>query len=249
MPTLIGIPAGKMIRLSSITSTDQLGLSRLTESYAFASSEIDTFRTRIKNISTYDSIMQFVYPLPSTKYPYLTVDSSEFTEEYGGIFQTTIQYVGILKTTVAPSGDLSWLPPAIQRIQPAPNSYPNYIKVLVDFIHYSDQGIPELSVISKYGQGTSLPTTINGTNLYRAIAPPVTIDEVQRRLNADLAIKRAVTYAIGFKPRSTAIGSRTENVYIGMACTSHFSERIGKYFFKITNTYEDAEVVVSPTLG
>jgi hypothetical protein len=42
---------------------------------------------------------------------------------------------------------------------------------------------------------------------------------------------------------------RTENVYIGMACTSHFSERIGKYFFKITNTYEDAEVVVSPTLG
>lgn len=242
MPTLIGIPSGKMIRLSSITSTDQLGLSRLTETYALASSEIDTFRTRIKNISTYDSIMQFVHPLPSTKYPYLTVDSSEFTEEYGGISQATIQYVGILKTTVAASGDLSWLPPAIQRIQPAPNSSPNFIKVLVDFIHYSDQGIPELSVISRYGVGTSLPTAINGTNLYRAIAPPVTIGEVQRSLDADLAIKRAVIYATGFKPRS--IGRRTENVYIGMACTSHFSERIGKYFFKITNTYEDAEVVV-----
>jgi hypothetical protein len=191
--------------------------------------------------------MQFVYPLPSTKYPYLTVDSSEFTEEYGGISRATIQYVGILKTTVAASGDLSWLPPAIQRIQPAPNSYPNYIKVLVDFIHYSDQGIPELSTISKYGVGTSLPTTINGTNLYRAIAPPVTIDEVQRSLNVDLAVKRAVIYAKGFSP--LPIGRRTVNVYIGMACTSHFSERIGKYFFKITNTYEDAEVVVSPTIG
>lgn len=242
MPTLIGIPAGKMIRLSSITSTDQLGLSRLTETYALASSEIDTFRTRIKNISTYDSIMQFVNPIPSTKYPYLTVDSSEFTEEYGGISQATIQYVGILKTTVAASGDLSWLPPAIRRIQPAPNSSPNFIKVLVDFIHYSDQGIPELSTISKYGAGTSLPATINGTNLYRAIAPPVTIGEVQRSLDADLAVKRAVIYAKGFSP--IKIGRRTENVYIGMACTSHFSERIGKYFFKITNTYEDAEVVV-----
>ena len=242
MPTIIGIPAGKMIRISSITSTDQLGLSRLTENYALASSEIDTFRTRIKNISTYDSIMQFVHPLPSTKYPYLTVDSSEFTEEYGGIFQATIQYVGILKTTVAASGDLSWLPPAIQRIQPAPSSPPNYIKVLVDFIHYSDQGIPELSVINKYGVGTSLPTTINGTNLYRAIAPPFTIGDVQRRLDADLASKRAVIYAKGFKPKP--IERLTENVYIGMACTSHFSERIGKYFFKITNTYEDAEVVV-----
>jgi hypothetical protein len=242
MPTLIGIPAGKMIRISSITSTDQLGLSRLTENYALASSEIDTFRTRIKNISTYDSIMQFVHPLPSTKYPYLTVDSSEFTEEYGGIFQATIQYVGILKTTVAASGDLSWLPPAIQRIQPAPSSSPNYIKVLVDFIHYSDQGIPELSVINKYGAGTSLPTTINGTNLYRAIALPFTIGDAQRRLDADLASKRAVIYAQGFKPKP--IGRLTENVYIGMACTSHFSERIGKYFFKITNTYEDAEVVV-----
>jgi len=242
MPTLIGIPAGKMIRISSITSTDQLGLSRLTENYALASSEIDTFRTRIKNISTYDSIMQFVHPLPSTKYPYLTVDSSEFTEEYGGIFQATIQYVGILKTTVAASGDLSWLPPAIQRIQPAPSSSPNYIKVLVDFIHHSDQGIPELSTISKYGIGTSLPTTINGTNLYRAIAPPFTIDDVKRRLDADLDARRAVIYATGFKPKP--IGRLTENVYIGMACTSHFSERIGKYFFKITNTYEDAEVVV-----
>ena len=242
MPTIIGIPAGKMIRISSITSTDQLGLSRLTENYALASSEIDTFRTRIKNISTYDSIMQFVHPLPSTKYPYLTVDSSEFTEEYGGIFKATIQYVGILKTTVAASGDLSWLPPAIQRIQPAPSSSPNYIKVLVDFIHYSDQGIPELSVINKYGAGTSLPTTINGTNLYRAIAPPFTIGDVQRRLDVDLASKRAVIYAQGFKAKP--IGRLTENVYIGMACTSHFSERIGKYFFKITNTYEDAEVVV-----
>ena len=242
MPTIIGIPAGKMIQVSSATSTDQVGFSRLTESYAFASSEIDTFRTRIKNISTYDSIMQFVHPLPSTKYPYLTVDSSEFTEDYGGISRATIQYVGILKTTVAPSGDLSWLPPAIQRIQPAPNSSPNFIKVLVDFIHYSDQGIPELSVISKYGIGTSLPTTINGTNLYRAIAPPVTISEVQRRLDADLAVKRAVIYAKGFSP--IVIGRLTESVYIGMACTSHFSERIGKYFFRITNTYEDADVIV-----
>lgn len=247
MATIIGIPTGKMIRVSSITSTDQLGLSRLTESYAFASSEIDTFRTRIKNISTYDSIMQFVHPLPSTKYPYLTVDSSDFTEDYGGISKATIQYVGILKTTVARSGDLSWLPPAIQRIQPAPSSPPNYIKVLVDFIHYSDQGIPELGTITKYGRGTILPLTINGTDLYRAISPPFTISDVQRRLNDALAATRSVIYAQGFTPKP--INLNTERVYIGMACTSHFSERIGKYFFKITNTYEDAEVDVRPSIG
>jgi hypothetical protein len=51
-----------------------------------------------------------------------------------------------------------------------------------------------------------------------------------------------VIYAKGYTPGP--IGRISENVYIGMACTSHFSERIGKYFFKITNTYEDAEVVV-----
>lgn len=129
MPTLIGIPAGKMIRTSSSEAADNLGLVRLTENYAFATSEIATFRARLKNMSIHKDVMAFVYPTPTILYPLVTIESSDITEDFGGISRASVNYTGILVT--ASSANLyntplntSWLPPAIQRLQPLA-SYPN----------------------------------------------------------------------------------------------------------------------------
>jgi hypothetical protein len=231
MLTIIGIPAGKMIRTSVISDTDDLGLTRLTETYAFATSEFQTFRTRLINFTPYNDVMTYVYPIPSTTYPYVVIETASVTEDVGGISMATVQYVGILKPTRASSGDISWLPPAKQRLQPFTGRF-NSVSVIVDFIYYTDVEPKDLRLVQAYGIGSLLPTTINGTTLYKSTTPPFLqedkpVDEKQIFYRSDAKIA---------PPPSPTFSKR---VYIGMACAAHFSERIG-LFYKVTNTYQDS---------
>jgi len=231
MPTIIGIPAGKMIRTSVNSDTDNLGLTRLTESYAFATSEFQTFRTRLINRTPYDTIMNYVYPAPATTYPYVIVESASISEEAGGISMATVQYLGILKATRASTGDYSWLPPAKQRIQPIATDE-NGVSVIVDFIYYSDSSSPELDMIRKYGTGTSLPVSVNGLNLYRSVKSPYYYEEKPN----EFLITSSSAVVFGSQGSSYR--------YFGMLCVSHFSEQVG-LFFRITNTYQDCARIVS----
>jgi len=235
MTNIIGIPAGKMIRTSSSEAVDNLGLVRLTENYAFATSEIATFRARLKNLSIHKDVMAFVYPTPTILYPLVTIESSDITEGAGGITTASINYTGILVT--ASSANLyntplntSWLPPAIQRLQPLA-SYPNPVQVIVDFIYYSPLPNPEQILIQSFGSGAALPPTINGTSLYQSLAAPY--KEEQDRNRGDDYIYREGSV----RPPN----SYTRFEYYGMRCVAHFSEKIG-LFFKVTNTYQDCSL-------
>jgi len=233
MISIIGIPSGKMIRNSVISDIDVLGLTRLTESYSFATSEFQTFRTRIANLTPYNTIMGYVYPTPTTTYPYVVIDSANITEEVGGISSVVIQYVGILKPTRASFGDTSWLPPAKQKL--LPGSSPINPAVVIDFIYYSDSGSPELDILKKFSIRTELPQTINGTSLYRSPVAPY------RRSVRPSAL---ATYAlIGAASRLVPGATVGLEIYLGLICSSHFSERTG-LFYKITNRYEDTGIVV-----
>ena len=235
MPTIIGIPAGKMIRTSVVSDTDDLGLTRLTETYAFATSEFQTFRTRLINLTPYNTVMNYVYPSPTTTYPYVVIDSVSISEEVGGISTATVQYLGILKATRASIGDTSWLPPAKQRLQPH-NGAENPVSVIVDFIYYSDSLSPELDMIKKYGTGTSLPSSVNGLNLYRSIKAPY-YREVAASEFGETDFGQVVFSGVASSFR-----------YYGMLCVSHFSERVG-LFYKVTNTYQDSAFVVDSSGG
>jgi len=226
MANIVGIPAGKMIRTSVISDTDDLGLTRLTETYAFATSEFQTFRTRLINFTPYNTIMSYVSPTPSTNYPYVLIESVNVAEEMGGISRATVQYHGILKSGTASIGDTSWLPPAKQRIQPFESSL-NPLSIIVDFIYYSDSVSPELDLVKKYGKDTSLPLSINGTNLYRSITAPYKQES-----------EFVAGFQAGLQPNSRPATSLLIYSYLGMLCTSHFSERKG-LFFRVTNTYQD----------
>jgi len=235
MPTIIGIPSGKMIRTSSSEAADNLGLVRLTESYAFATSEIATFRATLKNMSIHKDVMAFVYPTPTVLYPLVTIESSDITEGFGGIATASVNYTGILVT--ASSANLyntplntSWLPPAIQRLQPLSSS-PNPVQVIVDFIYYSPLPNPEQNLIQSFGFGAALPLAINGTSLYQSLASPYK-EERDRNPNRESLLREGV-----FLPPN--IYTRFE--YYGMRCVAHFSEKIG-LFFKVTNTYQDSSI-------
>jgi len=244
MPNIIGIPAGKMIRTSVISDTDDLGLTRLTETYAFATSEFQTFRTRLINFTPYNDVMAYVYPTPSTTYPYVVVETASITEDAGGISMATVQYVGILKPTKASSGDISWLPPAKQRLQPFGGSnlgrY-NNVSVIVDFIYYSDVEPRDLRLIQAYGIGSLLPTTINGTTLYKSTTPPFV---VENNSNEGNRFEKQIYYRSDLKTAPPPSPTYFKQVYIGMACTAHFSERVG-LFYKVTNTYQDSGYLTS----
>lgn len=230
MPTLIGIPSGKMIRTSVNSDTDDLGFSRLTESYAFASSQLNTFQARFKNLTPYNTIMSFVDPLPTTTYPYVVIESASIDEDSGGISRATIQYVGILKTSTASRGDTSWLPPPKERLEPrlVGELFPNNVSVTLDFIYFSDSPTPSLDLIQKYGERTLLPVSINGVNLsYRSVGPFSTQ-------------KRVVFGRYGFEAIDPTQNSAPDDfVYYGMLCSSHFSQRLG-LFYKVTNKYQDS---------
>lgn len=234
MPTIIGIPAGKMIRTSSSEAADNLGLVRLTENYAFATSEIATFRARLKNMSIHKDVMAFVYPTPTILYPLVTIESSDITEDLGGIATASVNYTGILVT--ASSANLyntplntSWLPPAIQRLQPFA-SYQNPVQVIVDFIYYSPLPNPEQVLIQSFGSGAALPLSINGTSLYQSLAAPY--------IEQSPPTRRGVILREG---AISAPKSYAKFEYYGMRCVAHFSEKIG-LFFKVTNTYQDCSL-------
>jgi hypothetical protein len=193
--------------------------------------------------------MGYVYPAPSTRYPYVLVESVLITEDVGGISNVTIQYHGILKPTLANSGDTSWLPPVKQRLRPAENpgnavdGYKiNPITLTIDFIFYSSEPVPELDLLKKYGEGTILPTSINGTNLYRSLKAPYTIrsDRIVKNPNdrpesfrvAGSNLRRPPEVLIDLNPITVSYN------YCGMLCKSHFSDKKG-LFFSVTNTYED----------
>jgi len=228
-----------MICTSSSASSDNLGLVRLTEDYAFATSEIATFRTRLKNLTTHKDVMAFVYPSPTTLFPLVTIESSDITEEAGGISTASINYTGILVT--ASSANLyntplntSWLPPAIQRLQPFASGF-NPVQVIVDFIYYSPLPNPDQSVIKDFGFGAPLPSSINGTPLYQSLVQPFLRENVYE-----------ARYQREGTPRQPS-GNFTEEYY-GMRCVSHFSEKIG-LFFKVTNTYQDSYLYNSAQTG
>lgn len=232
MPTLIGIPSGKMIRTSVNSDTDDLGFSRLTESYAFASSELNTFHARFKNLTPYNTIMSFVHPLPTTTYPYVVIESVSITEDAGGISRAIIQYVGILKTSTASRGDISWLPPPKERLEPrlVDDIFPNKVSVILDFIYFSDSPTPSLDLIQKYGERTLLPASINGTNLlYRSVGPFRT------------ELPQIFDPFAGFVRNPSTGGQPDTFDYFGMLCASHFSQRLG-LFYKVTNKYQDSGV-------
>jgi hypothetical protein len=244
MPTIIGIPAGKMICTSSSASSDNLGLVRLTENYAFATSEIATFRTRLKNLTTHKDVMAFVHPAPTTLFPLVTIESSDITEESGGISTASVNYTGILVT--ASSANLyntplntSWLPPAIQRLQPFAAGF-NPVQVIVDFIYYSPLPNPDQSIIKDFGFGAPLPSSINGTPLYQSLVQPFT-----REIEDDAESRKALRRE-GAPTRPS--GSNVREEYYGMRCVSHFSEKIG-LFFKVTNTYQDSYSYSSAQTG
>jgi len=232
MPTIVGIPAGKMIRKSVISDTDVLGLTRLTESYAFATSEFQTFRTRLINLTPYNTVMNYVYPAPATTYPYVVIDSVSISEEAGGISTATVQYIGILKATRASTGDTSWLPPAKQKLQPSAGII-NPVSVIVDFIYYSDSEYPELDLYKRYGVGTRLPISINGFKLYRSIKEPYYREE-------DIFGPRigSLSEFTTSTPNITETNQFSVSYYYGMLCVSSFTERNG-LFLRVTNTYED----------
>jgi len=239
MPTIVGIPAGKMIRTSSGEAANNLGLVRLTENYAFATSEIATFRLSLKNMSIHKDVMAFVYPTPTILYPLVTIESSDITEGAGGITTASVNYTGILVT--ASSANLyntpfntSWLPPAIQRLQPFASN-PNPVQVIVDFIYYSPLPNPEQVLIQSFGSGAALPPSINGTSLYQSLAQPYTEERGSRLSSVGGITRQGATQA-------PATYSRFE--YYGMRCVAHFSEKIG-LFFKVTNTYQDCSLFSS----
>jgi hypothetical protein len=177
--------------------------------------------------------MGYVSPTPSTNYPYVLIESVSITEESGGISKATVQYQGILKSGTASIGDTSWLPPAKQRFQPffdaAVGITVNPVSVIVDFIYYSDGVTPELDLIKRYGEKTTLPTSINGTNLYRSVKSPYVIQE-QPFTRATTGLQAQLGFGDVFL--------RTYS-YLGMLCSSHFSERKGLFFY-VTNTYTDS---------
>jgi len=243
MPTIIGIPAGKMIRTSSSEAADNLGLVRLTENYAFATTEIATFRSRLKNMAIHKNVMAFVYPAPTTFYPLVTIESSDITEGDGGITTASVNYTGILVT--ASSANLyntpfntSWLPAAIQRLQPL-RSYPNPVQVIVDFIFYSPLPKPERVLIDSFGSGAALPSSINGTSLYQSSQLPYKSgypSSGSKKAGGPITITGSVSSDL----------FRFE--YFGMRCVSHFSEKIG-LFFKVTNTYQDCSISIGTGTG
>ena len=240
MPTIIGIPAGKMIRTSVVSDTDDLGLTRLTETYAFATSEFQTFRTRLINFTPYNTVMGYVHPTPSTSYPYVLIESVNITEDIGGISMATVQYHGILKPGTASTGDTSWLPPAKQRFQPFLNPAGitiNPVSVIVEFIYYSDGVTPELDLLRRYGEKTLLPISINGTNLYRSIKAPYRIQQQTFVIRPTLGVAGS---GIGNTLGGTFLQTYS---YLGMLCASHFSQRKGLFFY-VTNTYTDAYSVI-----
>ena len=227
MPNIIGIPAGKMIRTSVISDTDDLGFTRLTETYAFATSEFQTFRTRLINLTPYNTVMNYVYPTPSTSYPYVVIESASITENVGGLSTATVQYQGILKSTTANAGDTSWLPPAKQRIESSRATPPNFILVIVDFVYFSDSPATDLDILKKYGDGTLLPISINGTNLYRSPVAPY--------------IKESEPAPLQIPAQGASLPAPESNSeqYYGMLCISHFAQKFG-LFYRITNTYQDS---------
>jgi hypothetical protein len=181
--------------------------------------------------------MAYVYPTPSTTYPYVVVETANITEDAGGISMATVQYVGILKPTKASSGDISWLPPAKQRLQPFTGRF-NSVSVIVDFIYYTDVEPKDLRLVQAYGIGSLLPTGINGTTLYKSIVAPFTEENMRNRINT--YGKRIEYYRSDAKIAPSLVGEiYSKQVYIGMGCVSHFSERIG-LFYKVTNTYQDS---------
>jgi hypothetical protein len=228
-----------MIRTSSIEAADNLGLVRLSENYAFATSEIATFRARLKNMSIHKDVMAFVYPTPTILYPLVTIESSDITEGLGGITTASVNYTGILVT--ASSANLyntplntSWLPPAIQRLQPLASS-PNPVQVIVDFIYYSPLPNPEQTLIQSFGSGAPLPRTINGASLYQSLALPY-IEDTRGSRRVETLREGAISAPQAY--------SRFQ--YFGMLCVSHFSEKIG-LFFKVTNTYQDCSAYSAST--
>jgi hypothetical protein len=183
--------------------------------------------------------MAFVYPSPTTLFPLVTIESSDITEEAGGISTASVNYTGILVT--ASSANLyntplntSWLPPAIQRLQPFASGF-NPVQVIVDFIYYSPLPNPDQSIIKDFGFGAPLPPSINGTPLYQSLVQPF-----KREGNPRNELQREGT------PRQPS-GNFTEEYY-GMRCVSHFSEKIG-LFFKVTNTYQDSHLYNSAQFG
>ena len=240
MPTIIGIPAGKMIRTSSSEAADNLGLVRLTENYAFATTEIATFRSRLKNMAIHKNVMAFVYPTPTTFYPLVTIESSDITEGDGGITTASVNYTGILVT--ASSANLyntpfntSWLPAAIQRLQPLVSN-PNPVQVIVEFIFYSPLPNPEQVLINSFGSGAALPSSINGTSLYQSVQPP-SIGQ-----NGNIKQDGALD------PTGYLNTQYARFEYYGMRCVSHFSEKIG-LFFRVTNTYQDCSLFIGKGAG
>ena len=255
MPTIIGIPAGKMIRTSSSEAADNLGLVRLTENYAFATSEIATFRARLKNMATHKNVMAFVYPTPTILYPLVTIESSDITEGSGGIATASVNYTGILVT--ASSANLyntplntSWLPPALQRLQPYASA-PNPVQVIVDFIFYSPLPNPEQVLIQSFGSGAGLPTSINGTSLYASLASPYKSNSGTGSETTRQTIDRSISLQKGsgnLQEKSANPPVRSSYRYYGMRCVSHFSEKVG-LFFKVTNTYQDCSSFSSTGSG
>jgi hypothetical protein len=176
--------------------------------------------------------MGYVYPTPSTNYPYVLIESVSITEDSGGISKATVQYHGILKSGTASIGDTSWLPPAKQRFQPAVGGV-NPLSVIVDFIYYSDGVTPELDLLKRYGEGTILPASINGTNLYRSLKSPYVVEEKIIVIQASFGVA-------GSAVKSVYPGTFIQTyLYLGMLCSSHFSERKGLFFY-VTNTYTDS---------
>ena len=231
MPNIIGIPTARMIQTSVVSNTDDLGLTRLTETYAFQTGEFQRFRGLLQNQTPYNEVMNYVYPNQSTSYPYVVIDSVNISQEAGGISSATVQYLGILREEIR-TGETtsSWLPPAKQRIQPI-NTKENGVAVVVDFIYYSQGGSPDLDLIRNYGTRTSLPLSINRQNLYRSVKTPYTYEINPRNF--------------GVSSDGTLVAQTSSSyTYYGMLCVSHFSERVG-LFFRVTNTYQDCSESVT----
>ena len=221
-----------MIRTSSSESADNLGLVRLTENYAFATSEIATFRTRFKNLTKHEDVMPLVYPASTVSYPLLTIESSDITEDSGGITTASVYYTGIIATGVPPT---LRLPPAVQRLQPLASS-PNPVQVIVDFIYYGDSLAPEQKLLSLFGSGSALPASINGTSLYNSTRSPYVEESGTREDTITVTQTGTITTRANFRIFK----------YFGMRCVSHFSEKIG-LFFKVTNTYQDCSYLETTT--
>ena len=237
MPNIIGIPLKRMIQTSVVSDTDDLGLTRLTETYAFQTSEFQTFRQLFQNKTPYNDVMNYVYPQQSISYPYVVVDSVNISQEAGGISSATVQYLGILREAIKTGESTSsWLPPAKQRIQPI-NTAENGVAVVVDFIYYSQGGSPDLDLIRNYGTGTSLPLSINRQNLYRSVKTPYSWE-----INPS-------DYGVSSTTGQVLVGrSGASYTYYGMLCVSHFSDRVG-LFFRVTNTYQDCSISVTEKDG